>query len=110
MDSFAREALLYDFYGELLNEQQKRIFVAYAMEDQSLGEIASLYGISRQAVSGMLHRCRTALQEYEKKLGLIAKFDEMKDSARKIHQIAEKLDCPEARQIEKLTEEMTEAF
>lgn len=35
-----QQAYLYDFYGELLNEHQRRIYEDFVFNDLSLGEIA----------------------------------------------------------------------
>ena len=51
------QAYLYDFYGELLNEHQRRIYEDFVFNDLSLGEIANEEGISRQGVHDMIKRC-----------------------------------------------------
>ena len=48
MDKLARQALLYDFYGELLTEHQRRVYEDVVLNDYSLSEIAQDQGISRQ--------------------------------------------------------------
>ena len=40
-----RKGDLFDFYGELLSDHQKRIYEAYVCEDLSLSEIAETEGI-----------------------------------------------------------------
>ena len=40
MDKLARQALLYDFYGELLTEHQRRVYEDVVLNDYSLSEIA----------------------------------------------------------------------
>ena len=40
MEKFVTQALLYDFYGELLTEHQKRIYELVVLEDYSYSEIA----------------------------------------------------------------------
>ena len=40
MERFIEEALLYDFYGELLTEHQKLIYEDFVLNDLSLSEIA----------------------------------------------------------------------
>lgn len=84
MEPKIRQGFLYDFYGELLNEHQKEIYEAYVLEDLSLKEIAEDYGISRQGVSDLIHRCTKSLEEYEKKLHLIEKFMSIKDKVDEI--------------------------
>ena len=57
MEEKVEQAYLYDFYGELLNEHQSRIYEAFVFQDLSLGEIAKEEGISRQGVHDMIKRC-----------------------------------------------------
>ena len=65
---------LYDFYGPLLSEKQQRFVDLYFNEDCSLTEIAETVGVSKQAVSEGLKRAEKALQNYEDKLGLVARW------------------------------------
>ena len=86
-----KEALLFDFYGNLLKDKQREIYEASVMEDMSLSEISKEYGISRQAVSAMLNRCRQSLSGYEEKLGLIKRFEETGRLVREIKAAAESI-------------------
>ena len=61
MEKFVTQALLYDFYGELLTEHQKRIYELVVLEDYSYSEIAKDEGISRQSVHDMIRRCDALL-------------------------------------------------
>ena len=67
-------AMLYDFYGELLNEHQRQIYEDFVLNDLSLAEIDSEEGISRQGVHDLIKRCDKTLQGYEEKLHLVEKF------------------------------------
>ena len=82
-------SILYDFYGELLGEHKKEIFGAYIMDDLSLGEIAQDAGISRQGVHDIIKRCSVKLRDYEKKLGLVKRFESIKTNAERIQALAE---------------------
>ena len=44
MNKFLEQALLFDFYGELLTDHQKEIYEQFALEDLSLSEIAEMIG------------------------------------------------------------------
>ena len=50
MDKLARQALLYDFYGELLTEHQQNVYEDVVLNDYSLSEVAQDQGISLQVV------------------------------------------------------------
>ena len=89
MENFVTQALLYDFYGELLTEHQKRIYELVVLEDFSYSEIAKDEGISRQSVHDMIKRCDTILHSYEQKLQLISKFYKTKELVEDIHLLAQ---------------------
>jgi hypothetical protein len=80
MEKILEEALLYDFYGELLTEHQKLVYEDFVLNDLSLSEIAEDRQISRQGVYDIVKRCRKQLQGYEDKLHLIEKFVHTKES------------------------------
>ena len=71
MNKFLEQALLFDFYGELLTDHQKEIYEQFALEDLSLSEIAEMKGISRQGVHDLVKRCQKTLEGYEMKLHLV---------------------------------------
>lgn len=84
MNEILEQALLYDFYGELLTEHQKEIYIQFVQEDYSLGEIAKDAKISRQGVHDLIKRCNKTLQGYEDKLHLVEKFLTIKKKIRSI--------------------------
>ena len=77
-------SLLYDYYGALLTERQREVFGLYHEENYSLSEIAESLGVSRQAVHISLGKARSELEEYEEKLGLIAKHSEFEKILREV--------------------------
>ena len=83
MDRILEQNLLYDFYGELLNEHQRQVYEDFVFNDLSLGEIASEEGISRQGVADLIKRCNKKLLDYEAKLHLVEKFMSLKKSRTK---------------------------
>lgn len=89
VNEILKQALLFDFYGELLTDHQKEIYGQFLLEDLSLGEIARDAGISRQGVHDIVKRCEQALAGYEEKLHLVEKFMTVKN---KVKQIDELLD------------------
>ena len=104
MKDVKSEALLYDFYGGLLKGRQKEIYEASVMDDMTLSEISEEYGISRQAVSAMLNRCRKALSGYEEELKLISRFEDMKEDVSEIRSIAQKSKEAGAKRIVELSD------
>ena len=89
MNKFLEQALLFDFYGELLTDHQKEIYEQFALEDLSLSEIAEMKGISRQGVHDLIKRCNKMLEGYEEKLHLVKKFLETKQKVEEINKLAE---------------------
>ena len=69
--------ILYDFYGELLTEHQKNIYEDVVFNDMSPSEIAREEGISRQGVYDAVHRAARQLEDYEKQLGLLKRYQSM---------------------------------
>ena len=111
MESIVEHTLLYDFYGELLTEHQKRIYELY-LDDLSLSEIAEEIGISRQGVHDLIRRCNKILADYEEKLRLVMKFTAARDKADEIHRLAnsDKTGNPIIKKIESLSVEMLDVF
>ena len=88
MEEKVEQAYLYDFYGELLTEHQRKIYEDVVYNDLSLTEIAQENGISRQGVHDLVRRCNHILQEYEDKLHLVEKFVNSKEKIHRIHGLA----------------------
>lgn len=92
MNEILEQSLLYDFYGELLNDHQKEVYEQFVLDDLSLSEIAQEKEISRQGVHDLVKRCQKTLEGYEEKLHLVEKFLSIKE---KVGQIDEMLDTYE---------------
>ena len=67
-----RTLALYERYGALLTEHQREVVDLYLRSDWSLAEIAAHEGTSRAAVHDIVRRSTLALQDYERRLGLLA--------------------------------------
>ncbi|NCC44822.1 MAG: DNA-binding protein [Clostridia bacterium] len=85
MDKLARQALLYDFYGELLTEHQRGVYEEVVLNDFSLSEVAEDQGISRQGVHDLVKRSTKILEDYEGKLHLVEKFVTIREKVHEIH-------------------------
>ena len=73
-------SLLYDFYGQLLTEKQQEAIELYYNEDLSLAEIAQFDAITRQGVRDAIKRAETQLLDFEERLGLLEKFNKVKEN------------------------------
>ncbi len=87
-----RVAYLLDFYGDLLTDKQKDSIDQYYNDDLSLGEIAADLGITRQGVRDNIKRGEAVLFEMEEKLGLAARFSEIKKGLETIRKSVDVID------------------
>ena len=109
MEEILKQALLYDFYGELLTGHQKRVYEDVVLNDCSFSEVAENLGISRQGVHDMVKRCNKLLCRYEEKLHLVERFLSLRDKVSGIHRIAKgQSGNPAMREIEKISAEIME--
>lgn len=102
MEKIVEQGLLYDFYGELLTEHQKKIYEDVVYNDLSLAEIAKENGISRQGVHDLVRRCNHILQGYEDKLHLVERFMKVKDNIRQLERLAGDTEITREELIEKI--------
>lgn len=73
MDNRFEISVLRAYYGALLTNRQNEMLVMHYDEDLSFGEIASIVGISRQAVLDGINKGERHLEEYENTLHLVEK-------------------------------------
>ena len=87
-------SLLLDFYGDLLSERKKELIELYYNEDLSLSEVSEITGISRQGVRDSVKKAECELEDYEFKLGMAKRFEDIQANLEKaivdLHKIAEK--------------------
>ena len=79
-DKTLEMTMLFDFFGDILTEKQREYFDLYYNDDLSLAEIAEMSGISRQGVRDNILRAENTLRDFEKKTGIVKRFEEMQDS------------------------------
>ena len=99
MEKIVEQALLYDFYGELLTNHQKQVYEDVVFNDLSLSEVAEDRGISRQGVHDMIKRCNRILQDYEEKLGLVEKFVKTQEKVQEIHRLTQEYRKTEDKEL-----------
>jgi len=68
---------LFDAYGGLLSEGQKEIMASYINYDFTVSEIAENLGISRQAVKDSVKKAEQKLYDYEDKLLLVKRIENL---------------------------------
>ena len=91
MEKIVEQGILYDFYGELLTEHQRRIYEDAVYNDMSLSEIAEQAGISRQGVHDLIRRCDRTLADYEEKLQLEKRFSAVQEKVKEHERLDEPL-------------------
>lgn len=112
MEKFVRQTLLFDFYGDLLTDHQRKVYDDVICQDLSYSEAATELGVSRQGVHDLIRRCDRQLQEYEDKLHLVEKFVAMREQIGQIRAEAEaaleKGSCVDPGKIISLCESLLE--
>lgn len=108
MDEILKQALLYDFYGELLTAHQKEIYEEVVLDDCSLGEVAGSHGISRQGVHDLVKRCQKMLEGYEEKLQLVEKFCSIKEKVQQIEELTKAVSEEPEKQLDEIKRYATE--
>lgn len=106
-------SMLYDFYGALLKENNRRIFEAYIQEDYSISEIAEEMEISRQAVHDAVKRITKQLRGYEEKLGLLERFELQRNEMKRLHECLQEMNIseedPRGKEIFQILSEIIES-
>ena len=95
-------SLLYDFYGALLKENQRRMFEGSILDDYNLAEKAEDENITRQGVHDAIKRACKQLREYEQKLGLVEKFEKQKELVKKLHIILKGMNIGDEGELEEV--------
>ena len=73
MEEYVYYNELYDLYGELLTDKQRKYFEDYYFDNLSFSEMAEDYDVSRNAAFKQVHIVMDKLDELEKKLHLLDK-------------------------------------
>lgn len=101
---------LLDTYKNLLTDHQEKVMQDYYLQDLSLAEIAETASVSRQAVHDVIKRTEKSLEDYEKKLGILAQERLLKKRLDHIHRYLEDQQSVEVeyatRMLEKLIEDL----
>ena len=79
----------FERYGPLLTEHQREVLRLYLRDDWSLAEIAARQRTSRAAVHDLIRRAAATLADYEAKLGLVTRRQQVE---RELRQLRARLD------------------
>ncbi|MFF2528736.1 putative DNA-binding protein [Brevibacillus sp. NPDC058079] len=89
--------LLFDFYAPLLKGKQREYLELYYLDDLSLGEIAEMHEVSRQAVYDHIKRAEKQLFEYDQKLRLAERHEKRMDVLNRMNELVSGLSESETR-------------
>ena len=76
--------VLYDLYGPLLTERQKKVYEMRYFSDWSLSEIAEALKITRQAVHILANRTTERLLKFEQELGIAARLERLENRIKEL--------------------------
>jgi predicted DNA-binding protein YlxM (UPF0122 family) len=101
--------LLFDFYAPLLKGKQREYLELYYLDDLSLGEIAEMHEVSRQAVYDHIKRAEKQLFEYEEKLQLAKKHEQRQAIFTQMDRMLAKLPASEtSEKLQAMLKQLTE--
>ena len=85
--------MLYDCYGSMLTDKQREYIEMRYNQDLSLGEIAEMTGVSRQAVFDNLARTEALLRRMEENIGCVKRDMITRKAVQEILEAADVLDA-----------------
>lgn len=97
--------ILNDYYGVLLTSHQTKIISMYYDENLSLGEIATIENVSRNAVRDTIVRASEKLYMFEKKLKIVEKISKIES---KLTELCSKTDGQVHEKLISILAEMKE--
>ena len=107
--STLNRTLLFDTYGDMLTDKQRLCFDLRYNQDLSLGEIAQVMGVSRQAVSDNLTRTEALLRKMEDSIGCVGRDLKNRNALRTFLDAAERLKTYPDETVSVLAGEIIEA-
>ena len=101
--------LLYDYYGKMLTEKQQEYIDMRYNQDLSLGEIAEIQSVSRQAVFDNLSRTEALLRRMEENIGCVKRDMLVRSAAQEILEAAAVLDASSDPAVSELAKRIAAA-
>ena len=100
-------ALLFDTYGGMLTDKQRECFDMRYNQDLSLGEIAEMMGVSRQAVNDNLKKTEALLRRMEENIGSVKRDMMIRRAAQELLDVATVLDASSDPTVQAVTQRIT---
>lgn len=84
MDEFVYRGILYELYGGILNDKQKKVYMLHNNYDLSFSEIGAEMKVTRQAAQTLFKAADLKLKKIDEELKLSQKFFEINKYANDI--------------------------
>ena len=112
MERIVERSVLFDIYGNLLTEHQRKIYSDVVDNDYSLSEIGEEMGISRQGVHDAIKRIDKTLNEYEDKLHIAESYLKNKEIIERLKEVTRNIEISdnEKELINELIDELAEGL
>ena len=107
LEKLLRVNRLLELYSGLLTERHARITEYYYVDNLSLGEIAEIEGISRQAVHDGIERSVEVMEQADSAIDLVAKTDRLAGIAECLSKVAYD-DVPDAKDVREKIKQLAE--
>ena len=107
LEKLLRVNRLLELYSGLLTERHARMTEYYYVDNLSLGEIAEIEAISRQAVHDGIERSVEVMEQADAVMGLVSKTDRISSIAESMSMIASE-QGPDAVAIREKIKELAE--
>ena len=75
---------LYDLYGLLLTERQRKVYEMHCFSDLSISETAETLNITRQAVHILVNRTVERLLKFEQELGIASRLERLENRIKEL--------------------------
>ena len=90
MEKFIEEALLYDFYGELLTEHQKLIYEDFVLNDLSLSESRKIVRSAGRACMTLSDAAGNSFRDMKRSFILLRNFIQYEGTRRRDQSLCER--------------------
>ncbi len=107
LEKLLRVNRLLELYSGLLTERHARMTEYYYVDNLSLGEIAEIEGISRQAVHDGVERSVELMEQADAAIGLVDRIDRIAGIAESMSKMAND-EGPDAEDIRQKIKELAE--
>ncbi|MBO5453806.1 MAG: hypothetical protein J6A69_07580 [Clostridia bacterium] len=108
MNDLLQLSVLFEYYGKMLTKRQYDVCDMYLNQNLSLSEVSENLGITRQGVRDSLIKSENILINFEEKLGIMKKNENLSEIVIRIQELIDKSCIEESHKTEitKLTNQI----